>query len=1391
MRTIVPRTVTLLWPKEDPRFGKKNLSLTNFESDLGYILLAEQGMGKSTEFEIESERVGGQKPISSRFFLLNGGEQFSQPLEVPLFIDGLDEARLIGGDPGDTIEQIIFNLKHLENPRFRISCRTNSWLRKRHLRQLSCGLESNNIPVLQLNPLPYTDIEQILGGCEVLESALKIKERPYWLESFLCNPQLLHILLNSIKGGCWWSTPLDIFEKACSQLINEPDFRDDYPLRSERQALCLNTILHHAGFLCALLLIHNKTGWTFKGNCKQDFLSLSDLVDEDYPTMCTVLESGLFKGDLHCRFPIHRLIAEFLGARYLNEIIQQGLGWRRVLSLLMDANGIPLQDLKGLIAWLASFNSDVRSSLIRSDPFALAFDGDPTILTDEQKHHMVLNFEQSMHFNEMFSLTASMGVFASVSEISEIWRLISCEERGQKRQDLLHFLLTDGNIVSGGSKGSSQQYRDVEQILIIVYDPTWNVTIRVQALYILNQMISDSSRLETIMYNILSDIKDENLQDEDNQILCTVLEYRFQNHVLLDELWNDLKSLTLPQIVGVLSRLIEKATGVQIKILLDVFCSQSKTILPKLYQSNRTDLVLKLLQRGLETFGDQMDIADLYGWFALLEFNEDLSELIPVNYSGFPSPQINDHPSVLQWLSKRKSLQFKLIEFGLIQQRQKVQQSKLDTCLPQKFLGQNVCKDFRLWCLNRAIELADIQPSISIILAHWSTLEKEGWADPISDDQVALHISNISSLYQWNQQRLLAKGNHRQKEEQSHSTRTKFNISTIEQGRQNELSYLKLKINEVAQGRCSLKLLDKCARVYFYGHRESRNGRDYLARYLNNDRKLNDAVWSGFRSIMKRQDLPVLDDISDMLQNGECSLFAYSNLAVLEEDGQLAFSELSDSGKHTVLGFYFVTNGAQFETSHKHQSKSLSLPVWFQYALENDPKALADSLVSIHRACVGAGVGPVYHFLRLSYDRAYEKVIPLVVRRTLITIFPTKCSGFQLKSLHATLMCILRVYCMTSEVINKADIKNLVIQRLNRKNMDVAQRALLLSAGLCIAHDHCLQPFIDFLSNGRTARIRHVLKFFDLGGRGVLLMHFDQWSPKQISTFVLSLARQILPSVLLDAPNHLDSPENIPNGVHDLFIPCIKELSKRVDHGAALALSILASDPDLSAWKPEIRQAIHEQILRKQKTQKKDISLSDSLNILQNGQPSNIADLNSTAVELLEDLATIMGDPYSNEWRDYWEWNGDERITTPNPEDEKYLQDKFISTFVKILDKYDIHAQIKESSTRNDRVDLCLNYDSNQQIPLVIRNNLSLDIWSRIPKHYLQMDTGVPTSCGYWIYLVFWFGDWYTHVVSPSGKLPKTSQELKDLLEQQIHPELHHFSSVIVIDVSMREINRI
>ena len=122
MSLIVPRTVSLIEPREDRRCGRRGLSPSDFRQDHGYVLLGEPGMGKSTEFETEAGRTGAPGPITAQRFMNPGIESRPEPRrERPLFIDGLDEARAAGVDPRRPLDMIAARLEVLGNPRF--ACR--------------------------------------------------------------------------------------------------------------------------------------------------------------------------------------------------------------------------------------------------------------------------------------------------------------------------------------------------------------------------------------------------------------------------------------------------------------------------------------------------------------------------------------------------------------------------------------------------------------------------------------------------------------------------------------------------------------------------------------------------------------------------------------------------------------------------------------------------------------------------------------------------------------------------------------------------------------------------------------------------------------------------------------------------------------------------------------------------------------------------------------------------------------------------------------------------------------------------------------------------------------------------------------------------------------------
>ena len=180
---------------------------------------------------------------------------------------------------------------------------------------------------------------------------------------FLGNPQLLDVLLKSVENDVWSDSPTKTFENACREFIREKNY-EHRDARSSEILPSLEKILSAAGQLAALMLIANKSGWSADLTRDSEFLSLRDVEAQESSVLLEAFNSGLFQGNRDCRIPIHRILAEFLSGRYLNEKIQDGLSVRRLFALLTGDDGIPFPDLRGLTAWLASLNSRARETLI-------------------------------------------------------------------------------------------------------------------------------------------------------------------------------------------------------------------------------------------------------------------------------------------------------------------------------------------------------------------------------------------------------------------------------------------------------------------------------------------------------------------------------------------------------------------------------------------------------------------------------------------------------------------------------------------------------------------------------------------------------------------------------------------------------------------------------------------------------------------------------------------------------------------------------------------------------------------------------------------------------------------------------------------------------------------
>src|SRR5205814_7457121 len=78
--------------------------------------------------------------------------------------------------------------------------------------------------------------------------------------------------------------------------------------------------------------------------------------------------------------PIHRVIAEYLGARWLARQVPTARAQRRLLAQLHGSGGVPAS-LRGLHAWLAYHSPVMAERVISADPYGVLRYGETAALT--------------------------------------------------------------------------------------------------------------------------------------------------------------------------------------------------------------------------------------------------------------------------------------------------------------------------------------------------------------------------------------------------------------------------------------------------------------------------------------------------------------------------------------------------------------------------------------------------------------------------------------------------------------------------------------------------------------------------------------------------------------------------------------------------------------------------------------------------------------------------------------------------------------------------------------------------------------------------------------------------------------------------------------------------
>ena len=1372
--SFVPRTVTVV-------DGEQNRSapLEEFRSVEAYVLLGDPGAGKTRAFQIEGNVNRDSEFVTARRFIRKSLDRVDIWKGKTLFIDGLDEARASGGDPRRPLDDILERLDRLGRPKFRLSCRAADWLGRNDLQEIVSGAGYTDPCVLHLEPLTDSDIRRILGdlGESNIDRFLD-KARERGLDGLLDNPQLLWLLTEATREGEWPNHRRGIFDLACRKLAREWN-NEHRAAQRNATPVPVDRIVSATGHLAALLLLSDMDRVSLDASEEPDALAPEDIPDGDEDALVRAVKSNLFEGLPDGGFaPVHRQLSEFLAGRFLHERIEAGVPAGRILALMAGGDGIVVNELRGLSAWLAAFDPASRSRLVETDPVGVALYGDVSGFGGHELEHLLGAFaDEAEHVRSWFWPATALASLVTGHTLRLLFRYLGEEDRTEGRQTVVGLLLHALSRAGGPAPCLNTLDRTIR-------DASWGPWVRRPALRALLHH-SISKEAVALMVRLLDDLRDGSVEDRDNELLGMLLKHLYPAVVGPERVWD----YVVPQnffgpvgsyrlfwsahLIGITGE-TEMVRRQRLAALMRSLSKRRATLQEELRHDGLRRVVRKLVNEALVTASDDLTAPTVCTWLELTNFEELESA----------QARTAEHIEIGRWLAERPKLQ-KALALESLRRIFETAEDRSGSCGHQGARGhsrrgrstgiedgsfrawrvrQSIFRsgephDFATWCLDRAVEVAGTSMGTARALLDWSRPWRESGSAPgLAITDVRRATAGMLALQKeverfWEGQndaevreaRLRAKKEEREYESKRRQEEAEF------------IAYVREQARDLSQASCPPRLLHHIAQAYHGIFLDQREATPHLRvlKLLQKHEELADAAFQGFRRVVERDDLPTLQEVVQLNKRKQMSLFALPVLAGFDLMGPETIDSRGPEEIARAVAFYLVT--------HLNVEGH---PLWYRRALQHHPEAVAQALIKVTRSRIRDRRECLYLW-DLARNRSYGEVVRQAAL-PLLRAFPTRCTEPQVTALHQLLLAALkwRVDGLDEFIGDKA----------SKPDMDVSQRAVWLTAGLIRSPRLYVPEITVFLEQGEEARSRQMVRLLAPTEMKLFPM---RWETAELGTMIELLGRRYSPwrpegfgmASIVDEDREK---------VEALISRWGATLASRTDRDASRVLHALTEDPALESWRYLLAGKRADQVVACRNATHVVPSFHSVRKTLANAEPANPADLAALVADRLERLGTEI--QHGNDdaaWRPFW--NEDSHGRRASPKREESCSKALVSALRSLLPRgVEVHREFPH--TRDNRSDIRISFNGHA-IPIEVKKESHKQLWRAALDQLARKYVIPPESSGFGIYLVLWFG-LKKMPVPPDGRRPTTPEALRDHLQKQVPSPHRHKITVVVLDVS-------
>lgn len=1336
---------TLHWLDADLKLHHiKETEIRQFSQPM--VILGVPGMGKTRLMQ----RLGAEPEcrfVSATSFLRQPDTIL--PQNECLVIDGLDEVAAV--EESDPLHNVLKKLLACGKPRFILSCREAEWRGNTARADIS---DDYGVSPLQfyLEPLSYQEALTALSqknDAGRAKTALKRLDE-VGLSDLYANPLTLNFI-DAILAAHEDipETRANLYQQAVAQLRLE---QNDRHKKSTLARLSLDDALDAAGAAMAAMLLTGKDAVSV-GSHDDSAIAIAELDSCIAPKAAeAVLGSNLFRrieteAD-HFR-PLHRTVAEFLGARWLSRMLEKHphpkQAMARLFALIMVDGGVPAS-LRGLAAWMPFFSSNrLGPNIIASDPYAVLRYGDADSLTVGQASQMLDALQALSKFDPYFR-SDNWSRFSAKG-------LVQIELETKIRDLILHHSTAVHlrSIILECLAGAPLALKLRDDLHTIIVNPTFKYGERLRSVETIANEPDASSFWPSVIQKLIG-IGDEDSTRIAVETIKIIGPDHFDPEIIVDAIVADSgvfpeanrkQHITVGTYIG-FQRLISD------NCLVPILDALTARLLP--YRDKKQwwkyeqqegwheigALADHLIRRQLELDASSVTPQQLWDWMRTLEREREYDR--------------DDRKGVAEILKNDDRLRLGIQRLALFEP------------------GTEDDFHARHYHLNRLSNGLDIQDSDArILLAELvernNPAEKERWFALVGrfrgeDKLIPKAIQKIARPFAGENQQLLdflikkpkrkPLEDWEREDRRDRRRRDRTRLRHIAKAREDFAQ----NIEAVKAGE--YRWIYKLSLAYLGMFSEFRNDmpRERIAEWLGEE--LCEAALVGFEAVLHRSDLPTVVSIAESYAASRRWNFIYPMLAGAGRR-LLANEGFEDLPKPLLSALIMGSEQEQFVENKGFENLSESLLA----ALRPDADAYEEHIRQKFEPMLRANLATIsglYSFVRAKEDR------PLSTRLSVewLETFPSLPLEVE-KDLAGCL-----AYAPPPERDDAwAALRAIMSQRLRSGLGGQEREAYWRSVQFLLDFDSAIQA-IPAITSETKDWLWTLSQFYYARFSNSIYLEADI---RQMLWLVVTF-RPYWPAV--ERPGGTTSGDKNPWDASALLSWAIFEIAKNPSSEATIALATLRNMPT-DGYTETVQAAVAQQRRVRLETNFRSPDISALKAVIEGMPPCSASDVQAIVLDELAALQErLRGDPL-NIVNNFYTERG-------NHKDENACRDQMLIGLGKL--PYNIQIPPEFAMPQGNRSDTAFVYHD-ISVPLEAKGQWHREVWNAASGQLDRLYATDYRASGKGIYLVFWFGEAAPLQSPPKGiGAPKAADEMEQMLRDLLPVDQSSDIAIVVLDVT-------